>query len=95
MASAGGSAWWRVALVVVDGPGEGGDGHDQGGQRDRVEVPVRALVGVAGGEGGFDFGGQAGAVVGGEDGGGGAGCVGGWVGHGVSPGSVSSGWLVR
>src|ERR1017187_8600238 len=82
------------ALVGVDGPGEGGDGHDQGGERDRVQVPVRALLGAAGGEGGLDLGGEAGAEVGGEDDGGGPGGVCGWVGHGWPPGD-SSWWLVR
>ena len=56
-----------VALVVVDSPGEGGDGHDQGGQRDRVEEPVRALLGVERGQGGLDLGGQVRAEVGGQD----------------------------
>ena len=82
----GGGSGVLVALVVVDGPGEGGDGHDQAGQRDRVQVPVRALLGVAGGQGGLDLGGQARAEVGGEDRGGGPGRVGGGVGHGVPPG---------
>jgi hypothetical protein len=62
-----------VALVVVNGPGEGGDGHDQAGQRDRVEVPVRALPGVAGGQGGLDLRRQVRAEVGGQDRGGGTG----------------------
>ena len=57
------------------------------------EVAVRALVGVAGGQGGLDLGGEGGAVVGGEDGGGGAGGVGYRVGHG-SPWESLSWWLV-
>ena len=44
-----------VALVVVNGPGEGGDGHDQGAQRDRVEETLRPLVAGPGGQGGLDL----------------------------------------
>jgi len=49
-----------LARVVVDGPGKGGDGDDQGGQRDRVQVPLRALLGVAGGQSGLNLRRQAG-----------------------------------
>jgi len=83
-----------VALIVIDHPGEVGYGHDQGGERNRVEVPVRAVLHTAGGQGGFDLGGEAGAKFGGEDSGGGAGSFGGWVGHGLPPGWSSSRWLV-
>jgi hypothetical protein len=83
-----------LALIVVDGPRQGGDSHDQAGQRDRVQIPVRALLGVAGGQGGLDLGGQVRAEVRGEERGGGPGCVGGGVGHGVPPGCSSSWRLV-
>src|SRR5580700_5859000 len=68
-----------LALVVVDGPGQGGDGHDQAGQRNRVQIPVRALLGVAGGQCSLDLGAQVRAKFRGEDRGGGPGRVCGWV----------------
>jgi ribosomal protection tetracycline resistance protein len=95
---AGDDLGWRlggvVALVVVDGPGEGGDGHDQAGQGDRVDEAVQALGGVTGGEDGLDLAGQGAAEVGGEDDGGGAGRVCYRVGHGLPPGWAWSWSLV-
>ena len=52
----------------------------------RVQIPVRALLGVADGQGGLDLGGQVRAEVAGQDRGGGPGRIGGGVGHGVPPG---------
>src|SRR5690242_6735990 len=61
----------RLPLVVVDGPGEGGDGDDQAGDGHRVEVLAGALT--PGVQGDFDLGFQTGAITGGQFPGGGAG----------------------
>jgi hypothetical protein len=50
-------------LVVVDGPGESGDGHDNAGEGDRVNVPVRALLVVVVGQDRPDFSRQSRAEI--------------------------------
>ena len=79
-----------VALVVVDGPGKGGDGHDQAANRNHVQVAVWSPVPAPGGQGRLDLGWQVPAQVRGEDGGGGAGRVRDGIGHALASGSSSS-----
>jgi len=51
----------------VAGPGEGGDRRNRASEGHRVEVPLRALLTIPGGESGVDFGRQVRAEVRGID----------------------------